>query len=120
MGKLSNEILAPFVGGDVEIQNQIEEYLYRGPTKNIKVVDDELFIEFAWFAKGEGYPPLPNKWVSTSNLNYTLGGLSMGGLSDAGEGRLQFTSLVSNETIVFFPPTGGRLDPAKVEGLKLS
>ena len=48
--ELSTEILARFVGGDIEIQNGGENYLFRGPIKTATVDGEDVIIEFEWTA----------------------------------------------------------------------
>jgi hypothetical protein len=119
---VTTESMARFKGGQLEIQNEIERYLLRGEIGEITVEGDQLTIRFAWLAKGEGFPPLPNRWVRDSNLDYSLplmegftGVSDIGPSSEGGGNRLAINSVVSNEMLVFFPPDGSKLDRAKVE-----
>ena len=116
--EVTNEILARFVGGQMEIQNQGEGYLYRGEVEAIAVEDNELQAKFTWLAKGEGFPPLPKKWVKDDQLDYAAS-LEIYTPSDIGDGRLCFNSSIVGETVVLYPLNGSRLNPAKVEGLSL-
>ena len=62
--ELTNEILAKYIGGDMEIQNSFEEYLFRGPIASAVITEDmTLKVKFKWLAKGVGFPPLPEKWI---------------------------------------------------------
>ncbi|MFC1721758.1 hypothetical protein ACFL0Z_02500 [Patescibacteria group bacterium] len=119
---LTTEVLSKYVGGQLEIQNKIEEYLFRGEIANASVTDGEdkeLKIQFRWIAKGDGYPPLPTKWVNHEDTNYAVS-LMTANHTDQGNGRLVVqTGFVSNELLVFLPPSGSKLDPKKVEGLQL-
>ncbi len=122
--RLTTEVLTPYVGGQVEIQNEIERYIFRGEIAQVTVDGEELQVRFTWFAKGEGYPPI--RWVKADHLDYglslTVGFTSISEIgrgSKSGSNRICIESVISNETIVFFPPDGSRLDPAKVEGLVL-
>jgi hypothetical protein len=121
---LTTETLQRFVGGQMEIQNQIEQYLFRGEIARISVQGENLEVQFAWFAKGEGYPRLPYRWVNDENLSYSLTLLQgFTSVSDIGPGpkgggsRINITSIVSNEMIVLYPPGGSKLNPTRVEGL---
>ena len=116
--KITSETLTCFVGGQMEIQNQGEGYLYRGEVMAIGVENNEIQAKFAWLAKGEGFPPIPNKWVRNDRLDYTAS-LEIYTPSDIGDGRLCFNSLIVGETFILYPPNGSKLDPAKVEGLIL-
>ena len=68
--ELTTELLTPYVGGQAEVQNENEAYLFRGDIKNISVEGHVLNVEFDWLAKGEGFPPLPHRWVLEENRNY--------------------------------------------------
>ncbi len=125
--QLTQEMLARYVGGQMEIQNQIERYMFRGEIAQVTLEGDELKVRFAWFAKGEGYPPLPKRWVNDERLDYGLTVLEgftaiedIGPGADGGSNRIVINSMVSSEHVVFFPPDGSKLDPAVVEGLVLT
>lgn len=124
--QVTSEMLARFVGGQMEIQNQGEGYIYRGEVKTIAVENNELKAQFAWVAKGEGFPPFPNKWVKDDNLDYaasleiySASNIGPSGGEVGGGDRLCFNSSIVGETVVLYPPDGSKLDPAKVEGLSL-
>jgi hypothetical protein len=105
-----------YVGGQMEIQNPGEKYLYRGEVGQISVENNELRVNFNWLAKGEGFLPLPNRWVIEDGLDYSAS-LEIYSASDIGDGRLCLNSPIVGETVVLYPKNGSRLDPAKVEGL---
>ena len=107
-----------YVGGQMEIQNQIEEYIYRGEVAKVDVVGEELKVEFAWMAKGVGYP-LPARWVNDENKTYGVNLMTASANEDDLNRLIINTGFISNELIVFFPPDGSKLDPAKIEGLQL-
>lgn len=123
--QLTTAVVVPFVGGQAEIQNRIEEYIFRGEIETIIVEGDELRIRFKWCAKGEGYPPIPTKWVNEPKLDYAVSLMTSSAsnirLNIGGGNRLAInTGFVSNELIVLFPPDGSKLDPALVEGLTVA
>ncbi len=125
--QLTNQVVARFKGGQMEIQNQNEGYLYRGEVETITVENNELRVKFAWLAKGEGFPPLPKKWVKDDRPDYTASleiySASEIGSSDhdvGGDSRIVLNSFIVGETVVLYPPNGSKLDPAKVEGLQLA
>jgi hypothetical protein len=122
--RLTNEEVQAYQGGQMEIQNSGERYLYRGEIASIAVEGDELRVKFAWLAKGEGFPPVPKKWVKYDDLYYaanlTIYAASKGlGDEDTREERIILNSSFIGELAVIFPPTGSKLDPRKVEGLEL-
>jgi len=118
----TNEYLERFNGGQLEVQNQIEEYLYRGEIKTARMENSDLFVKLSWNAKGEGYPPIPNHWVNdtdASHLDYAAS-MDIYQVVEMSEKRLVLNSSIVNETTVLFSRDGSRLDPSKVEGLVLS
>ena len=113
--QLSNSVLAGFVGGDVEIQNPNEGYLYRGPTTNLKVENGILKIEFEWMAQGEGYPPIPSRWVSTNKTKYEADLMFCSEMKEDSLGRIVFTYNAVGEIVVIFPVNGSKLGIEKVK-----
>jgi hypothetical protein len=112
------ELLASFVGGQAEIQNPGEEYLCRGEISKATIQGTEVHLEFAWMAKGEGFPPLPKRWVAGNTRPYDID-LQIYSTSDIGNGRICFNSTILGELATLFPPDGSKLDPTKVEGLTI-
>jgi len=108
--------VASYVGGQMEIQNQNEGYMYRGEVAEICVENNELRAKFKWLAKAEGFPPLPTGWVKDDRLDYSAS-LEIYSPSDIGDGRIALHSPIVGEMVVLFPQNGSKLDPAKVEGL---
>ncbi len=125
--KLTTEDVQRFVGGQMEVQNAGEGYIYRGEIETIAVENDELKVRFAWLAKGEGFPPIPTGWVKDDVLDYALS-LEVCSVADigstghdfGGDSRIGISSFFIGETVVLFPPNGSKLDPAQVEGLDLA
>jgi hypothetical protein len=112
---LTNETLARFVGGQLEVQNRNEGYLYRGEIETALVEDDEFRATLKWMAKGEGFPLLPERWVEEEPRDYVVS-LGAYSVTDPGDGRLFLTSSIFNELTVLFPPEHeNRLDRSKIE-----
>jgi hypothetical protein len=123
-----------FVGGELEIQNAMENYAYRGPIQDI-VVDDEgtLRVTFIWQAKSvdemgnnSQYPR--GGWVreerNTHNLSLELSPMEgetaptpLASFSEIGEGRLVIHNPYVGELLTLFPQGGSQLDPSEVRGL---
>ena len=125
--RLTTDLLKLYVGGQMEIQNPDEEYIYRGEVKTIVVANNELQVTFVWLAKGEGFPPIPQKGGRDDRLDYaaslevySASNIGPGGGDVVGGDRLCLNSSIVGETVVLFPPDGSKLDPAKVEGLQLA
>jgi hypothetical protein len=100
-------MLATFVGGQIEVQNEGERYIYRGEIKTAVVEANEVRITLNWMAKGEGYPPIPTSWVVENRLDYTAS-LEIYTVSDIGSGseggrRLCLNSLIIGELVVLYP-----------------
>lgn len=121
---LTNGLLADFVGGQMEIQNLNEFYIFRGEIETIAVVGEDLVAKFAWLAKGKGDILMTEGWVKDDKLDYSTNleicsisniGPSGGGIG--GDDRICIVSSIVGETIVLYPYNGSKLDPAKVEGL---
>lgn len=120
--RLTTQEVERFKGGQMEISNQSEGYLYRGEIEEIVVDGDTLRVKFAWVAQGEGFPPIPKKWIKSDRLDYEANleiysVRDIGPSLDGGDSRLWFNSVIVGETVVLFPPNGSKLNPAKVEGL---
>ncbi len=123
--QLTPQILATFVGGQMEIQNQSEGYVYRGELKKLTIDDktNELKAEFVWLGKGDGFPP--TSWKKDDRVDYaaSLDIFSIRNIGPSqGEGgdRWCLMSNITGETVMLFPSDGNRLDPAHVEGLELT
>ncbi len=125
--QLTTQAVERFKGGQMEIQNQNEGYLYRGEVETIAVENNELRVKFAWLAKGEGFPSLPNRWVKDARLDYaasleiySASDIGSSGHDVGGDSRISLNSFIVGETVVLYPPNGSKLDPAKIEGLQLA
>ena len=124
--RLTTEMLTPFIGGQIEVQNQDEGYLYRGEIKTVVVEDNELRVALNWMAKGEGYPPIPTGWVADERLVYaasleiyTVSNIGPSGEEVGGDDRICLNSPIVGELTILYPANGSKLDPAKVKGLNL-
>lgn len=124
--QLTTQAVAPYKGGQMEIQNAGEGYLYRGEVAEISVESNELRVKFAWLAKADG-SPLPSRWIKDDPRDYAAGleiysvnNIGPSGDETGGGDRICLNSSIVGETVFLFPPDGSKLDPAKVEGLRLS
>lgn len=114
--ELANDILQQYVGGQLEVQNPEEGYLFRGKIRTVGIQDEDLVVEFVWLAEGEGYPPLPKKWVKVKPEPYQVNS-ALFTASDIGDDRICLTTLL-HETAVFFLAKNCRFDSSAVEGLE--
>jgi hypothetical protein len=122
--ELTNQLAGTFKGGQAEIQNPGERYIYRGEIAAISVESGELKIQFAWLAKGEGGFPLPKRWVRDDRLAYVAGLIACSTSNigpsgrDVGDGdRLCLNLCIIGEMLILYPLDGSKLDRSKVEGL---
>jgi hypothetical protein len=114
---LTQERVQEYVGGQIEIQNPGEGYMYRGDIKIIDIKDGELTVTTSWLAKGIGSLPIPRGWVKAENKPYVIS-LEIYSVSEIGDNRLCLNSPFVGETTVLFPKGGSRLEPSKVAGLE--
>jgi hypothetical protein len=114
--ELTQEIVSRFVGGELEVQNPGEGYLYRGEIGMISVTgegdDQNLTVELSWFAKMVS----PGEWEAVPITSYQAS-MMVYIASNIGSGRIFLSSMVTGEGATLFPPDGSKLDRTKVKGL---
>jgi hypothetical protein len=116
-------IIARYPGGQAEIKNQLEGYLYRGEIETINIADGQLQIKFKWLAQAQGFPPSPEQWINNDNLFFTWSPKPFNEINDIGPDasggghKLYISSFISGIVVTIFPPDGSKLDPAEVKGL---
>ena len=116
--QLTTDVLARFKGGQLEIQNKGERYIYRGEIESVVVEDNSIKVRFVWLARGtDGFPP--TGWVKDDKLDYAASTEIYSG-TDIGNGGISIYSAIVGEVAVFFPPGGSKLEPAKVDGLTIA
>ena len=113
--RLTNEIASRYAGGQIEIQNAGEGYLYRGEIATI-AVDGEgdeatLRVALVKMTKADGFPHGVKQWVPVDTREYAAS-LLIYTVSDIGDGRLSLSSFVVGETTVLFPPRARRDAPS--------
>ncbi len=119
---LTPEHLATYIGGQMEIQNRGEGYLFRGEISATSITDNVMFVEFSWLARGEGFPPAPSRWIKHDDTRYQVS-LSICSASEIGPSggnigggsRICISCPHIGELIVLYPVDGSKLDPARVE-----
>lgn len=124
--KLATSGLQQFVGGQLEVSNRGEGYLYRGEIASIEVTEGEklqdvkrdnygdLKIKLAWNAKMND-----DEWQNDQTLDYAAS-LLIYSSSDIGDGRIHLSGMYTGESVTLFPKGGSTLDRAKVVGLEVS
>jgi len=124
--QLTTQTVAPYKGGQIEIQNAGEGYLFRGEVADIVVEENELRVKLSWLAKGDGLP-FPSRWIKDDPRDYaasleiySASNIGPSGDETGGSDRICLNSAIIGEIVVLFPPDGSKLDPAKVEGLQLA
>ena len=113
--QLTTEILQRYEGGELEIQNSSEHYIYRGEVDRAWVEGTDLRVRFKWLAKADE----DFKWHSQDNLDYAVS-LEVTSVSQIGFDRIHYSVMFIGESGTFFPPEGSKLDPSKVIGLQLA
>ena len=114
---LTHKAVQAYVGGQAEIQNSLENYLYRGEIQSIDIVNKELKIMFAWVGKMTGGVNSPTgQWIKDDRLDYAAS-LEIYNVSDISLKRIALNSFIVGELVVLFPPDGSKLDKSKIEGL---
>ena len=116
--KPSNASLARYVGGQAEIHNAQENYLFRGEIKSIALEgeghSEEYHIEFNWVAQFVDFvwKPAENKSYHASSLIYACANIGPG---EEGGDRLAFQSNITGELVILFPPDGSKLDYSRIQ-----
>lgn len=116
--EISSVMLPQFLGGQMEVKNQCEKYLYRGEIEKISEADGLIEVKFRWIAMGVGFP-VPERWINRPNIGFNMI-FSVYVPTLLEDGCVSFyteTCTDDIEFIVLFPPGGNLLDPRNVEGL---
>lgn len=113
---LTKEVVAPYKGGQLEIQNQNEGYVFRGEIKDVQIEDCTLKVEFVWLGEAS-FPPV--SWKKSGRLDYSVP-LELCTAGHIGNDRIAVSSFITGELAVFYPQGSSRLDPVRVEGLELT
>lgn len=118
--KLTQERLDEYNGGQMEVQDPDEGYMYRGEIERIVIEEGELRVRFKWLAEAEGFPPVPLGWTKANDdkLDYTATLEYCSASDDVGLNRLHINYAIG-ETLILFPPDGSKLDPSDVKGLEI-
>jgi len=107
--ELSTDIVKRYEGGQLEIQNSGEGYLYRGEVERAWVESGSLCVRFKWLAiMGED-----GQWHASNDLDYSVS-LQIISVSEIGENRIFYSVMFVGEHGTFFPPGGSRLDRDRV------
>lgn len=113
--QFTDQLLAHYVGGQLEVQNLSEGYIYRGEIERAWVEKDELKVRFKWFAQMKKV----GGWQTVGKLDYSVSTFLVSA-TNIGDNRIFYNVMGTGESGTFFPPEGSRLDPSKVEGLQLA
>ncbi len=123
--KLTPDLLADYIGGQMEIQNHVEDILYRGQITELVIRKNKLCATFAWMAKAENFPlvAVPIRWLAHDMRTYYVD-LSIYRARDMDRGskggmRILLSSPTTTELIILFPADGNKLDPQRVVGISL-
>jgi hypothetical protein len=113
--EVTTEYLQTFVGGQMEVQNSIEDYIYRGQISTAEVIQNQLVVTFEWLARLEiaKTPDQQTRWVPSDRSSYAISLLFYSvktiGPGEQGSDRLCLLSGVSAEVAILFPPNGSRM-----------
>jgi hypothetical protein len=110
----TTESLAKYIGGQLEVQNTNEGYVYRGEISSIAIKGNDLTLKLKWNAKMR-----PEGWINDTKLDYAAS-LEIYTCSEIGDDRFCLASFITGETVVLFPSNVSnerKLDPSKVKGL---
>ena len=128
--EITVELLSKYSGGQLEVQNAIEGYLFRGEIGSISLEGNELVIEMVWVANHTGFGsiiPLSShrssggEWVleeDEKKKKYRVS-LEIYEVKGIGDDRLAMNSGITNELAVFFPAYGSKLSSSEVVGMEL-
>ena len=110
MGTLSSTELSRYDGGQLEVQNEIEGYKYRGEIKTARIIGSSVVVTLVWEAK----MGRDGQWHASSHTDYRAS-LEIYRVSLRDNGRLVLESWITGELTVFFPPDyPQKLDRSKV------
>lgn len=122
--QLTRELVAKFIGGDMEIRNPTQVYnsrgnIFRGPIKGVVFKRDGwLKVKFFWLARAprslDGQDTHPSTWTKCRFSHLYVPPL---GFSECSKGVLISNHLTLDNSTTLFPPGGEHLDPAHVAGL---
>lgn len=115
--ELTQDIVDGYVGGQLEVQNMSENYLYRGEIKSVTMDSEDgsqrIVITFAWLAKMS-----ETGWEVNDPKPYKAS-MALYKASDVGQGRIFLSSPFLRESTTLFPPGGSKLEASEVQGLVL-
>jgi len=101
---LKNESLEKYIGGQAEIKNLGEGYLFRGRIERITIDNRELKIKFEWLAKKRDHYSSSQKWFITNLTEYVVGYEIYSQCKNVGKNRLSLGSAIASDKIILFPP----------------
>lgn len=108
---ISSTEWSQYDGGQIEVQNNNEDYLYRGEIKTARIVGNELVVTLAWMAKmGKD-----TKWHTSTRTTYQAS-LEIYSEPLLDKGRLFLFSPITGEMVSLFPSNY----PSKLEKPEVS
>ena len=100
------DVVGSYVGGQMEVQNPYEGYMYRGEISEIGIEGDKLKIEFDWVSKAKEFSPAQPVWARHKEMSYSIDLRAYTPL-DVGGGEFAIHSRSSNREVVMLLPKGG-------------
>lgn len=104
-----------FVGGELEIRSTGGGCSWRGPIIAIELKNNKLYVKLEYLASREGGTLNP-KDIWTKSVNSYDGIIDLSLEAEDKIGGISFLS-ASGEVTTFIPPSGNKLDPARIRGL---
>ncbi len=121
----TTQSFARFVGGQIEIQDVREGHLYRGEIASITIENGHICFKFAWLARCVDPLAVQKEWINEEKLDHEASLIvctfnDIGPSSTGGDNQVCISAGMGVEIFVLYPPNGSKLDPARVEGLRLT
>ncbi len=111
--ELTAELVAPFVGGQIEIKNMDGKYLFRGQIATIDVANQAFVVTLDWMAENIEFPS-GVQWVKDDNLTYEVFIRLHSIRIDEGHLTIVFPSI--RELVTLFMQDESTLNSSVVEG----
>jgi hypothetical protein len=114
--QVTNELLAGYKGGQMELYGGGPLPLYRGKVDEAMLSDGHLLVFLNWLARFDDF----DGWVAASRDKTFLFRVQDCRLSVDPDNRVWVNCNAFRQVAIFYPPGGSRLDPQRVKGLVVS
>lgn len=117
---LTTTDVAKYVGGQMEVQNRKQIYMYCGQIAEINIAENkgggELHVTFDWLAKAINYPLPLKRWVRVDPKEYVIT-LRIYIATQIADGSLALNSRITGEDTILLQANKKKLRLSEVEGL---